>query len=248
MTIRRVPHGLILVVVGLLAPLAVSAALVPVRARVNGTDAALLLVTVIVGIATGGQRSAGVAAALSSSLWFDFFHTKPYEHFSIGRSADVQTTALLLVVGVAVTELAARGRQQRAIAREGANYLAMVHDFAELVATGESSQFVIIRAAAELTELLHLRDCRFEDAPAPRHAAQLEPGGQVTMSGVRWDVEDLGLPGREVELLVESRGRAFGRFVLVPTPGERVSLGRRVVAVALADQVGAALSGASETD
>ena len=35
-------------------------------------------------------------------------------------------------------------------------------------------------------------------------------------------------------------GRVEGRFVLTPTPGYPVSLERRVVAIAIADQVGAA--------
>ena len=39
-----------------------------------------------------------------------------------------------------------------------------------------------------------------------------------------------------------ARGRPVGRFVLVPTPGTGVSLERRIVAVALADQAGAALT------
>jgi hypothetical protein len=51
----------------------------------------------------------------------------------------------------------------------------------------------------------------------------------------------MGLPGSELELLVEGRGQTLGRFVLEPTPGVPVSRQRRVVAVAIADQVGAAL-------
>ena len=59
---------------------------------------------------------------------------------------------------------------------------------------------------------------------------------------MRWKVEKMGLPGSEVELIVEYQGRFFGRYVMVPTPGRPVSRERRVVASALADQVGAALS------
>jgi hypothetical protein len=48
----------------------------------------------------------------------------------------------------------------------------------------------------------------------------------------------MGLPGPEIELIVQSQGRRMGRFVMTPTPGYEVSLERRVVAVAIADQVG----------
>jgi K+-sensing histidine kinase KdpD len=40
----------------------------------------------------------------------DFFLTKPYESFTMNRSADQETTALLIVVAVAVGEIAARSR------------------------------------------------------------------------------------------------------------------------------------------
>jgi hypothetical protein len=57
-------------------------------------------------------------------------------------------------------------------------------------------------------------------------------------------VHDMGLPGKEVDLLVQWAGRTFGRYVLVPTPGLPLSLDRRLVAVALADQVAAAMAAA----
>ena len=229
--------SLVAVFAGLIAPVAISLALVPVRQSFNSTDDALVLVIVVVGVSTIGNRLAGVIGALSSSTWFDFFFTRPYEHFSITKRADIETTLLLLVVGVVATELAARGERQRQIAREGANYLEMIHDFSELTATGEPAEFVIIRAAAELTDLLYLRDCRFEQTQADRSCPRLEPGGEVIVSGKRWLASDIGLPSPEVELLVESHGQLRGRFVLVPTPGQPVTLERRVVAVALAGQV-----------
>jgi hypothetical protein len=52
----------------------------------------------------------------------------------------------------------------------------------------------------------------------------------------------MGLPGPELELLVRSRGRTQGRFILTPTPGHPIELQRRVVAVAIADQVGGAVA------
>lgn len=227
---------------GVIAPALVAFALSPLRHSFDAADAALVLVTVIVAIAATGRRLAGALAAVSASVWFDFFFTRPYNHLTIGRRADIETTVLLLAVGVAVTELAARGNRQRRMAREGSNHLAMLHDFAEMIATGESAEFVVIRAAAELSELLHLRDCRFERSTPPASVPRLEPGGDVVISGRRWDAGDLGLPGKELELVVESRGARQGRFLLVPTPGEPVSLERRVVAVAIASQVGAALA------
>ena len=82
------------------------------RQSISGADAALVLVTVIVAVATSGQRVSGVLAAASSSVWFDFFFTQPYDHLSIVHRGDIETTVLLLAVGVALTELAARGQRR----------------------------------------------------------------------------------------------------------------------------------------
>ena len=58
------------------------------------------------------DRLAGILAAVSAAAWFDFFLTRPYERFTITRTADLETTVLILVIGVAVTELAVWGRRQ----------------------------------------------------------------------------------------------------------------------------------------
>jgi hypothetical protein len=59
-----------------------------------------------------------------------------------------------------------------------------------------------------------------------------------------WDIERYGPPpGRDIELLAEAGGLLQGRFLLTPGPGTRPALEQRLVAVALADQAGAALSG-----
>ena len=65
--------------------------------------------------------------------------------------------------------------------------------------------------------------------------------GDTSSSPGVWDVPQLGLPGPELELVVQRGDQTLGRFVLRPTPGYPVSFQRRVVAVTLADQVGAVL-------
>ncbi len=52
-------------------------------------------------------------AALVAALAFDYFLTRPYGSFRITGHADLVTGILLLVVGLAVGELAARGRRHR---------------------------------------------------------------------------------------------------------------------------------------
>jgi K+-sensing histidine kinase KdpD len=227
---------------GLTLPCAVSALLVPFRSSFPNTDAALVLVVTIVAVAANGHRPAGWVAAISTAVWFDFFLTQPYERFTITRHTDIETTVLLLVVGIAVTEIAVRNRVHKNTAVEEAEFVARIHSTAAAVATGESATFVVMQVAAQLTDLLFLRDCRFEPAASKEHGAYMTQDGDVFLAGMRWGVEQMGLPGSEVELTVEYQGRFFGRYVMVPTPGKPVSRERRVVASALADQVGAALA------
>jgi len=104
------------ILAGLAAPLVLAAILVPFRASFPNTDAALALILVVVAVAANGYRLAGILAAVSAAVWFDFFLTRPYERFTITRREDIETTLLLLVIGVAVTEIAVWGRRQHTAA------------------------------------------------------------------------------------------------------------------------------------
>lgn len=77
---------------GVAAPLALTAILAPFRGSLPNTDAALALVLVVVAVAAAGRRLAGVVAAVSAAVWFDFFLSVPYERLTITRRADIETT------------------------------------------------------------------------------------------------------------------------------------------------------------
>lgn len=238
------------VMAALMAPLALTAVLVPLRASFPNTDAALALLLVVVAVAADGYRLAGYLAALSVAVWFDFFLTPPYEHFTITRRTDVETTVLLLVVGIAVTELAVWGRRQHAVASRRAGYLDGINAAARVAATGSSPSALIEQVTGRLTELLSLRACRFQYGIAGLGTpARLLPSGQVVMGDQPWNVEANGLPQQtDIELLVRSGGLLQGRFVMTARPDARPPLERRLVAVAFADQVGAALSGSQPAE
>jgi K+-sensing histidine kinase KdpD len=242
--VRRVRsyRDAIAVVAGIALPIVVSAILVPFRGAFATTAAALVLVAVVVAVAANGSRLAGFVAAGSASLWFDFFLTQPYERFAMTHRPDIETAISLFVVGIAVTELAARNRHHHRVAVEETDYVGLVYYLAELVASGASSDQIIERAVAELTELLHLQECRYDSQHADHRVTSIDHDGNVNVGTLRWGAHNMGLPGKEVELLVQSRGINRGRFVLVPTSGWPVPLQRRLVAVAIADQVGAALT------
>jgi hypothetical protein len=228
-------------VAALVVPLGVAAILAPFRATFADTASALVLVAVIVAVAAIGHRAAGFLATVSATLWFDFFLTRPYERLAITHRPDIETAVCLFVVGIVVTELAARNRHHHDAAVEGSDYVGLIHCISELAASGTPALEVIERVRTELIELLDLRECRYEPGLPERSRMRIEPSGQVILGGNVWGVHEMGLPGPELDLLVQARGQTLGRFVLKPTPGLPVALQPRVVAVAIADQVGAAL-------
>jgi Domain of unknown function (DUF4118) len=224
------------------APLALSAALVPVRASFADTAAALVLVALVAAIAILGTRVAGILAAASSSVWFDFFLTRPYERLAISHRGDLETTISLFVVGTIVTELAARSRHHRQVAARETDYVALLHELGDMVARGTPAAEVTDRASSELVQLLHLRSVHYLPGAAPPHRATVLPNGDVLNGGLLWGVATMGLPGPELDLPVQSGGRTVGRFVLAPTPGWLVPPERMTVAVSIAAHAGAALA------
>ena len=233
----------IAILAALVAPLAVAAILLPFRASWSNTNVALLLVVVIVGVSAIGNRAAGALAAVGSAVWFDFFFTVPYYRFTIRSSDDVTTAVLLLVTGLAVSQLAARARRLKVVAITDEGYLAQIHDPAALGQTARSPDAVVDHVRDQLVGLLNLEGSRFEYGALLGHPPRLQPDGTITMTGhTRWDVEQRGLPGEEIELRVFGNGQYYGRFMLQPKPGSRPSLQARLVAVTLAGQAGRALA------
>jgi K+-sensing histidine kinase KdpD len=242
---ERLSRDHLAVAAALLGPLALAAILIPFRASVANTEAALVMLLVVVAVAANGNRLAGYLAALSAAVWFDFFLTRPYQTFRITTRTDIETTVLLLVIGAAVTELAVWGRRQHAAASRRAGYLDGIGVAVEAVAVGVGPSELIEEVSGQLTRVLSLRSCRWQYGVAGLgHPARLKHTGQVVTRGRAWDVAAAGLPPEtETELLVENGGLLQGRFLLMPVPGSRPTREQLLVGIALADQVGAALGG-----
>jgi Domain of unknown function (DUF4118) len=247
---RYVSRDRLAVLAGLAVPLALAAILVPFRTSFPNTDAALALILVVVAVAANGDRRAGVVAAVSAAVWFDFFLTRPYERFSITSRDDIETTVLLLIIGVAVTEIAVWGRRQHAASSKRAGYLDGINSAAHAVAAGVSPSVLIDQVTGELTRVLTLRSCSFQYGVAGIGGpARLEHDGRVLVRNRSWPVDTEGFPAdAEVELLVGSGGVFRGRFLMAPGSAAAPTLEQRLLAVALADQVGAALATSRPVD
>jgi hypothetical protein len=234
--------ALVGVAVGALGPIAVALVLVPVRTELDHANLALILVLVVVIAAIIGGRRAGALAAIVATLSFDFFLTKPYLSLKIETSSDFETAVTLLGVGLLVGAVASRGRRSERGRERAGEAISRVHRVADLVARGVPVDEVVASVTRELGELLGLVDCWLEFPTFGYVMPSLERGGNVEGSEHRWFGGGLALSDDGVEIMVLEQGHPIARIVLIGDPEHAVTIEERVVAVALADQLGVALA------
>jgi hypothetical protein len=232
-----------------LGPLAISALLVGFRDDLFATNAALVLVLAVLAAALVGGRRGGVVSAIVAAACFDFFFTRPYYSFTINRRDDVETTIVLLVVGLVVGELVIRTRESRRLAYESRREVEQIRRIAELAAgRGPTARLVRI-VEHEVVALLGARGARFERPPFSTSLPRLGHG-VVTIGENDGQGDRRPGPSNEVELPVWGRGREIGRLVVV-MPADSLGLAvpaeDRALAVALVDQLGAVLAAGAET-
>jgi hypothetical protein len=229
-------------------PLAASGILVAFRGELFATNAALVLVLPVLAAAIVGGRWGGVASAVVAALCFDFFFTHPYYSFTINRRDDVETTLVLLAVGLVVGELVVRARQSRQRERASRREVDQIRRVAELAAGSGPTGRLITVVERELVDLLDARGARFERPPFRTRLPRLGHG-VLTIPGDEGNGGRPVGPPNEVELPVWGRGREIGRLVVV-LPQDSIGLAipsdDRAIAVALVDQLGAVLAAATE--
>jgi K+-sensing histidine kinase KdpD len=219
-------------------PVAAVAALVPLRDHVLNANLALVLVLVVIAAAVLAGRWAAIAVGVVVALAFDFFLTRPYQSFSINNSEDVLTTALLALIGVVSGELVEWARRSQAQADARRLQIERHLRRAELASGGEEPGRLIARAQDELVDLLGVVDAPYRPGrPALDVAVLTHSGAYVPGQRAAADGEMMVLP-------VRAHGRDRGHFVLTfpeGTAAMSVPADRRHEAVAVADQLGAAL-------
>lgn len=235
--------------VGGFGPIIVAGALVTVRNDIEHTTAVLLLVVVVVLAAIAGGRGAGALGALVAAASFDFFLTKPYLSLRISSEADIETTIVLLFIGVLVGQIVVFARRNRRAADRASEEIARLRRVAEQAASGASTEDLILAVQAELEGLLSLEECNFQRERPSIPLPKIERAGTISITQHRLGRGgEFSLPGDGVELPVVGGGRVLGSFVLGPDPDVGVPLEARIVAVALADQLGAALAAGRGSD
>jgi hypothetical protein len=228
--------------VAAIGPIVVASLLVLVRDETASANTALVLVVVVVVAAALGGRWPGVTAAIVSAICFDFFLTRPYGSLTIDEADDYVAAILLLAVGLIVGEVVVWARRGHRQSRRGRDEITRLHRVAEQVAAGRSADDVLESVRRELMQLLSLQSCDFEPPPFGVPLPRLERNGSIDTPHRRFARGEFTLPEEGVEIPVLGRGRQLGRLVLTPDPEVGVSIEERVVAIAISDQLGAALT------
>lgn len=181
-----------LLAVGL--PVLASGALHLLAENVPNSSAVLVLVLLVVAAAATGDRIAGLLAALSAALSFDFFLTAPYFQLRIDSAGDLEMTILLFAVGVAVSELAGWGIRSNAAAVQQAGFVRGVLESAALAAGSISFDDALPRVCEAIKQTLGADEVTFEYGDHDTAATVIAPDGSARYRGRTLDASLIGLP------------------------------------------------------
>ncbi len=227
-------------IAGGVLPILLASILVSVRGALDGADLVLLLVLVVVAVAASGDRIAAVIAAAVAAASYDFFLTRPYGSLRITSSSDITTTIILLFIGLSVGQIAILGRERHQEAKRAVEELDRLELVAARIASDASILPLVELVEHQITDAMSLASCHFglqrPDLP------ELLPDGRVAVTTHVFADHDFALPSEGVALGVVGNGAIVGWLRLIPGRTVGVSIETRRVAVALAQQLGAALA------
>jgi K+-sensing histidine kinase KdpD len=233
----------------------------PFRATIGLENVVILYLLVVVAAAGIGGRAAGIVAALSAALAYDYFLTTPYHTLVIDELAQVITVGLLITTGLVVSIGGRVRRRSAALAERHTNVIRLLHRVTEAAAAGEAA---VDRVAAEgLHRLLDARrvsilrrspegfavavDIGETGLPIDLEAlTHLDREGRIPPGHHRILDGTMLLPRNGVALDLVARQRPVGCLVIIPgrdVPADRTT---RLAIAAMANQLAIAASEQSQ--
>jgi K+-sensing histidine kinase KdpD len=179
----------------LLGP-AIAGLLTLARPELHENHVTLVLVLTVALVSAAGMRPAGLIAAVTTALAYDYFWTEPYYSFRIFDGQDILTVVLLVLVGGAIEQLSWWAGRQRATAARRRGYLAALSQAAE--PTAPEAHAATLEALSEtMRSVLDVDACRLvlgEELPG----TVLHGDGSVTRDGRIIDADSKGLPTDDI--------------------------------------------------
>jgi K+-sensing histidine kinase KdpD len=226
----------------------------PFRGTIGLENVVILYLLVVVAAAGIGGRAAGIVAAVSAALAYDFFLTTPYHTLVIDSLAQVITVVLLVATGVVVS-IGGRVRRRSAVAAEAhADAIRLLHQLTETAAAGGAVDRVAAEGLQELlgarrVSVLHRSPAGFAvtvdigetQAPLDLEAlTHLDREGRIPPGHHRVLDGTMVLPLEGVALDLVARQQPVGYLVVIPgrdVPADRTI---RLAVAAMANQVAVA--------
>ena len=232
----------------------------PFRGTIGLENVVILYLLVVVAAAAIGGRAAGMVAALSAALAYDYFLTTPYHTLVIDSLAQVITVVLLVVTGTVASIGGRVRRRSAAIAQAHADAVRLLHRVTETAAAGGA----VDRVAAEgLQRLLGARrvsvlrrspagfvvtvDVGDLQPPLELEAlTHLDREGRIPMGHQRVLGGTMVLPLEGVALDLVARQHPIGYLVVIPghdVPADRTI---RLAVAAMANELAIAATEQSQ--
>ena len=249
-------EGVAWAVGGFVASLLIGLLVEPFRGTIGLENVVILYLLVVVAAAAIGGRAAGIVAALSAALAYDYFLTTPYHTLVIDSLAQVITVALLVATGIVVSVGGRVRRRSAAVAQAHADAIRLLHRVTETAAAGGA----VDRVAAEgLQRLLGARrvsvlrrspagfavtvDVGDTQAPLDLEAlTHLDREGRIPSGHHRVLDGTMVLPLEGVALDLVARQHPVGYLVVIPgrdVPADRTT---RLAVAATANELAIAAS------
>jgi K+-sensing histidine kinase KdpD len=202
----------------------------PFRATIGLENVVILYLLVVVAAAGIGGRAAGVVAALSAALCYDYFLTTPYNSLVIDSLAQVITVALLVATGIMVSIGGRVRRRSTARVEAHANAIRLLHRVTETAAASGAVDRVAAKGLHKLLDARRVSVLRRSpdgfavtvnvgdthipiDMEALTHLdreGRIPPGHHRVLNGT------MVLPPKGIALDLVARGRPVGYLIIIP--------------------------------
>jgi hypothetical protein len=180
----------------------VGVALVPFRGSIGLENVAIVYLAVVALTSAVGGRAAGLVAALSAALSYNWFFTTPYYTLRIDSVSQVVTVVLLFAAGLLASLGGRANRRAGARVREDEDAIRALHAISQAAAAGDSPDRVAAEQLLALVDARAVQVVRDEEGSDQVVAAAGEPVGQL-------DVD--ALPHLDEEGRIPLRAPALGR-------------------------------------
>lgn len=147
----------------------------------------------------------GLLAAVASALAFNFYFTQPFHTFRISNPEDVATVALLFLVALVTSQLAARMRAEARAAEKSATRNATIAGLARRLLSCSSDEQIATIAGRELERLFECNAVMMTGGPEPHVVAGRPSHGTLTPSDVAaaaWAIESGKPTGRGTKSVI----------------------------------------------